>query len=165
MNNFTVDIISLAPILLICLLLSCNTGSAKRQAAFDGAVKALRKLEASALAGANYQQYSQFLIDAKTQVSESSAILSEHKLNQDINWVMDAYVDAGTLWGKKIKGNRSLYDNEIPGKDLIAKYSLKTKKNSHSGYEWLEADLDESMQEIWRQAAMRLNEIANTSVN
>jgi hypothetical protein len=160
-NNFIVDITSLAPILIVCLCFSCTAGSAKRQTAFDATVKALRKIEASTQAGVNYQQYSQLIIDAKTQIDESSVILSEYKLKQDISWVMDAYVDAGTLWGKKIKGNRSLYDNEIPGNDLITKYSLKTKQNSHSGYAWQEADIDESMQEIWRQAAQRLNEIAN----
>src|SRR5262249_54764044 len=91
---------SLTPILIILLSVSCGRISAKERSALEAAVKALRKIEAATQVGVNYQQYGQLLIDGKAQVNESSAVISDGKLKQDINWTMDAYADAGTVWGK-----------------------------------------------------------------
>src|SRR5262245_40133237 len=111
MNRITAVTTSLTPILIIVLTVSCGGISAKERNARDAAVKALRKIEAATQVGVNYQQYGQLLIDGKAQVNESSSVLSDGKLKQDINWVMDAYADAGTVWGKKINGSHSLFDS------------------------------------------------------
>lgn len=149
---------------VLCLSLACERKPSKEQVAADAALKALRKLEAATQVGVSYQQYGQLLIDAKAQVNEASTLITRPKLKDDINWIMDAFTDAGKVWAKKVKGDKSLFSLVEPGKELIPKYSLKTEKMElASGKEFLVAETEDALQQIWMQAILRLNQLSDVS--
>lgn len=152
--------------LFVCLITAtalfaaCDGRSVKQQAALDAAVKSLRKIEAAAQVGTNYQNYGQLLIDAKAQVNECQLALTEEKLKNDLAWVVTAYMDAGAVWDAKIKGKPSLGTQRPEDNTIIQRYDIQTAPNDSGDRNWKSADLDQSIQAIWAQAAVKLGEIA-----
>jgi hypothetical protein len=62
------------------------------------ALRALRKLNAAANVGVNYQNYSAMVIDAQASVDEALTLLPDCELKTELNLAGDAYADGLTVW-------------------------------------------------------------------
>lgn len=133
-------------VILTQLLTACSD---KQQAAAGEAIASLRKIEAAIQVGVSYQQYGILLIDAKSKVNDANAVLPDGELKNKLNAAMDAYVEAGQVWGIKINGPNLLPDRE-PGATLMRKYSLKPHTVSSLSLTYI--DPDEAMQAAWGTA-------------
>jgi hypothetical protein len=139
------------------LFSACGGSSLKRDPTINGAIKALRKIEAATQVGVNFQQYGQLLIEAKVQVNEALEKLPDGELKNELKAAIEAYFDARQVWSNKIQSKMVLLDTE-PGKTVIPKYSLRTTKESLGR---LETDPDQAMQTIWRAAKDHLDRVAS----
>jgi len=144
-------------IMIVGLLMACGP-SYKQDPVVNDAYKALMKIDAATQVGVNFQQYGQLLIDAKAKVNEAVTKLPDGELKTELNSAMEAYYDAGQIWSNKIQGMMILLDYE-PGKTLIPKYSLRTKKEI--GGQRLETNPDEAMQVIWKAAKNHINRLTS----
>jgi hypothetical protein len=136
-------------ITLTQLLNGCGGLKGKQQVAASEAMTALRKIEAAVQVGVSYQQYGVLLIDAKSKVNDANAVLPDGELKSKLNAAMDAYADAGQVWGIKISGP-NLLPNTEPGASLMRKYNLKTHTISAAALTYI--DPDEAMQAAWGAA-------------
>lgn len=147
----------LIALIIVVLLMACGS-SYKQDPVVNDAYKALMKIDAATQVGVNFQQYSQLLIDAKAKVNEAVGKFPDGELKAEFNSTMEAYYDAGQIWSNKIQGMMILMDYE-PGKTLIPKYSVRTKKES--GGQRLETNPDEAMQIIWKAAKKHLDRVTS----
>ena len=131
------------------LLTACGGLSGKQDTAAREAVAALRKIEAAVQVGVSYQQYGSLLIEAKSKVNDANAVLPKGELKQRLNAAMDAYADAGQVWGLKVGGTNLLPERE-PGATLMRKYNLKMQTISSVSLTYI--DPDEAMQVMWGAA-------------
>lgn len=95
----------------------------KERAAANEAVKALGKIQAATQVGVNYSHYGELVADAKASVNESLRVLPAGTLADHIKSAMDAYQDAGDVWGLCIRWNHfdvAVSDNT----ELVRKYNL-----------------------------------------
>jgi hypothetical protein len=143
-------------VMVVSLLVACGGSSSKQDPAVNEAIKALRKIEAATQVGVNFPQYNQLLIEAKAQVNEASAKLTDGELKRELNLAMEAYVDAGQVWNNKIQ-QRLFLPNIEPGKTIIPKYSLKTQINFLGQPE---ANMDAALQTIWAAAKTHLDRVS-----
>ena len=142
--------------ILTAFVVACSGGLNEKQAvAVDAAIKSLGKLAAATDVGINYREYGPLLVDAKAQVNAANLVLPDSALKTELGSTLDAFVDAGIVWGVKIE-NKELDVSFDPGKKLIPKYSLKTKV-SDIGY--TEADSDDAIQAIWKVAESRYDKV------
>lgn len=115
----------LALIMVANLFTACGGLSSKQRTSAEEAMKALRKLGAATQVGVNYQLYGSLVIDAQAQVNEALAILPDGELKKEMNAAMEAYADAGQIWGAKIRsGSGEIHSEFGPGATIIPKYSL-----------------------------------------
>lgn len=142
-------VLTASAIMLVQLMTACSGASSKQKTAAREAIATLRKIEAAVQVGSNYQQYGMLLIEAKSKVNDANAVLPEGELKQRLNNAMDAYADAGQVWGMKISGP-NLLPNREPGASFMRKYNLKTKTISAASLTYL--DNDEAMQTMWGAA-------------
>jgi hypothetical protein len=122
-----------------------TTAEALQKQAANEALKALRKIEAATQVGVKFEQYQEFVTEAKAQMNEASARLPEGDLKRELTTTMDAYFDAGQVWGKKVEGFDRLYPNSDLGNMLEAKYSLPEDMAN-----------DAAMQALWGIAGTHL---------
>lgn len=121
---FTVLVLSLAALGLGCQ----RAGEAEAREA----VKALLKIQAAHQAGVSYMNYQTLLIEAQAKVNEASAKMPDGDLKRQMQGAMEAYVDAGKLWERKVRGHSYLYSEMEPGKTLIPKYRFATESSGLS---------------------------------
>jgi hypothetical protein len=111
------------------LLMAC--GAKQHPPEAYEAQASLRKVQAATQVGVNYQQYGQLLIEAKDKTNAASRVLPDGPLKDEIHATMNAYTDAGQVWGIKIRPDPNpanqgyvVSTGEL-GRTLISKYSLK----------------------------------------
>lgn len=138
-----------AAVIFTPLLAACGSLSSKQDTVAREAVAALRKIEAAVQVGVSYQQYGTLLVEAKSKVNDANVVLPEGELKQKLNAAMDAYADAGQVWGLKVGGTNLLPERE-PGATLVRKYNLKTHTISSVSLTYI--DPDEAMQAAWGAA-------------
>jgi hypothetical protein len=127
------------------------------------ALASLRKIQAATQIGVNYQQYGQLLIEAKDKTNAASRVLSDGPVKTEIRATMDAYADAGQVWGEKTRSRDSrlygwLNNDEEPGLTLIPKYSLKTDQYGNITDE---QGLSNALKTIWLNADLHLTKLAD----
>jgi hypothetical protein len=130
------------------------------------ALESLRKLQAATQVGVSYQQYRQLLIDAKAKTNAASSALPDGTLKTALNKAVDAFVDAGNVWGAKVGGDNRLHKGWGPGKTLISKYSLPVE-NFYSTPEYRRPQIDPesinadtALQLIWQHSNAHVEDVA-----
>lgn len=117
----TISLSTLA-LAVVSLLSACGGLSSKQKTAASDALKALRKIDAAIQINSTYSQYSQLVLDAKTQVNEASSKLPDGELKKELDAAMQAYVDARDVWSSP--NTDSLAAVKEPGISLSKKYNL-----------------------------------------
>lgn len=136
-------------IIVMQSVIACGGLSGKQKQAAERALGSLRKVESAAQVGSSYQQYNLLVIEAKSQIDETSRLLPEGELKKELEAARDAYVDALTIWRQKSDPN-PLHPNTEPGKTLIPKYRLRVEKFTMFGQQHEYAPIEEALTIIWR---------------
>jgi len=151
MNYKSTIRLTAAAVLFTQLLVSCGGLSGKQKTAASEAVAALRKVHAATEVGVNYQQYGMLIVEAKDKVNNANAALPDGELKDRLNAAMDAYADAGQVWGIKINGPNLQPDKE-PGATLMRKYGLKPQTIDRVSPPLVVIYPDDAMQTMWGAA-------------
>lgn len=141
----TVLTLSLMPLTLACQ----SAGKVEAREA----IKALLKIQAAHQAGVSYMNYQPLVIEAQAKVNEASAKLPDGDLKHQIGGAMEAYVDAGKLWERKVRGHSYLYSEMEPGQTLIPKYRFVTEPHRSSLGDRM--DLDVALEAVLAEGHLR----------
>jgi hypothetical protein len=138
---------------VVLAIAAINAGCVKQQPReVYEALASLRKVQAATQVGVSYMQYGQLLIESKDKTNAALRVLSDGPVKSEIQATMDAYADAGQVWGAKIK-SVTLTTVQEPGRTIIARYKLKTTLDELD-------DADKSLQLIWLVADTHLMKLA-----
>lgn len=148
MNYKSMTQITAVAVIFMQVLIACGGLSSKQRTAVSEAVAALRKVHAATEVGVNYQQYGMLVIEAKDKVNNANAALPDGELKNRLNAAMDAYADAGQVWGIKISGPNLQPDKE-PGATLMRKYDLKPQTIDRVSPPLVVIYPDDAMQTMW----------------
>lgn len=126
----------------------------------NNALDSLKKISAALDVGVNFSTYNQMLIDAKNQVNEVEAKMSDGELKMEISKAMDAFLDALTIWKMELEGRTALWKEIAPYAQLINKYSMPTSdfrdtelgRNIYDGIR-----LEDARQIIWKAGRTHVN--------
>lgn len=162
MRDNRTRLLATAAIIIAQLMIACGGLSSKQKVAADDAVKSLKKIEAATQVGVNFAQYSQLVIDAKTQANEVSSVLPPNsELRKEIEAAMESYMDAAQAWNAKFGSIYTLlYSNTDPGKTLIPKYQLKVAPAIDKRYGDY-ASPDQALPVIWAAAHPHVDRAAS----
>ena len=148
------------PIIAAVLLTACGGLSTAQHTAARNALTTLKRVQAATQVGVTHQQYGQLVIDAKEQVNEAARVLPDGELRRELSGAMDAYADAGQVWGIKVS-TRSLDPHTEPGTTLMRKYNLKVLQACPQCREPTEyLSEDGAMQAAWAVANTHLDRAA-----
>lgn len=111
----------------IFLLTACGGLSNQQRTAASEAITSLRRVEAATqVSTSSYQEYRQFVIEAKARVNQAATTLPDGELKNELNAAMEAYEDAATAWAA-MQNRAYLREDREPGMTLNTKYNLNLR--------------------------------------
>jgi hypothetical protein len=136
-------------VVALMVLTKSGTLTAKEKAAAADAIKALGRIEAAVEVGVNYQQYGQLVIDAKAVVNDATRTLPAGEMSTNLTEAIEAYADAGAVWGKKIEFPTLGLRGSFGDGAIISRYNLQVDDKQQAAY-------SKAMQIIWGVGATKL---------
>lgn len=114
------------------IMVGCGGLSSSQNQEVSEAIKALGKVSSAIEIGVNYTEYSELVLEAKSQVNEATAILKQGQIRSELELAIDSFVDARDTWnyalqnqyGAEFADFQKLYDFTELGKIILPKYSL-----------------------------------------
>ena len=135
-----------------------------RQAAQD-AMKELRKLRSAIEIGLSYRQYTDRLVDTKTETDEKLRILPASAFKQEISATMEAFADARELWRLALANVKSAKVYLFYAGKIFEKYNIHLDRDPTTVDErvWVagptkETFLDYPLKQIWAAAIQHLEQ-------
>lgn len=149
--------------LIVILLVGCGGVLPKQRDAVDKALRSLNKINKETkeikrredLKGqvhhqlSELQKYNSLVAGEKPYVNEALDVLPDGELKKKLSAAMDAYSDAGDVWGEKLRSYTVVRkDDEVFGR-IIEKYSLQTKPGYKRFGDSIE-DKEKAVYAIWQ---------------
>jgi hypothetical protein len=153
--------LSVAAAVVSLLLSSCSwKQEAIDQQKFDGVYRAGKGMEGATGVGVNVIRYRELLQAFATEVSianDRAHSAREREMVGQYAGALQAYQDAGFLWGKKLDGAKRLSMSSDPEVRRIVLNDAYNINGTGSG-ESFSFEIDDAVQVLWRSARIRLSE-------